>query len=407
MAVFFNPLFVVMLLVLSFIYWRFIKSEQHQLYFLSGFSLMMLFFIQPYFVPVLLGICYVIWLIKEQQSSGRMQITNVIILTVLLALVILAIGKYGKVLISSMYGGVSWVDNLIIPLGISYLVMRIVQFIFDCVRGLIVQPSFIKFLTFVVFLPTFPAGPVETFNGFFEKRLIRTPNQEFFAWSLQRIIYGYFKKIAVVDFFYPEAFGHILQKVAKSNVDQLGTFDPFFFAVVIFTKAYFDLSAYTDLAIGFSGLFGVRVMENFDRPFVKKNLSEFWRGWHISLSSWCRNNVFFPIYGMTRNSWIAMYCSMIVMGLWHYVDLSWLAWGVHHATGLVFLIFWGEYIRKNKWAKRILNTSYFNRISYVLTFCYVAVGYAFVGTNDFHKGFELYVSCVKFPVMYLLNGLGL
>ena len=94
---------------------------------------------------------------------------------------------------------------------------------------------------------------------------------------------------------------------------------PLAYCIIIFVRAYFDLSAYTDLAIGFSALFGFRIMENFHYPFLQKNLGDFWRSWHISLSSWCRNNVYFPVFGLTRKAWLGLYASMLTMGLWHYV----------------------------------------------------------------------------------------
>ena len=120
----------------------------------------------------------------------------------------------------------------------------------------------------------------------------------------------------------------------------------------MFVRAYFDLSAYTDLAIGFSRLFGFRIMENFHFPFWQKNLSDFWRSWHISLSTWCRNNVYFPVFGLTRKTWLGLYASMLTMGLWHYVDLNWLAWGLYHGTGLVIVARWERWKKKRKKARK-------------------------------------------------------
>ena len=147
-------------------------------------------------------------------------------------------------------------------------------------------------------------------------------------------------------------------------------------------RAYFDLSAYTDLAIGFSALFGFRIMENFHLPFLQKNLGDFWRSWHISLSSWCRNNVYFPVFGLTRKPWLGLYASMLTMGLWHYVDLNWTAWGLYHGTGLVVVSRWERW-KKKRSARRARRPAsprrrayekYVAWLGYPATFLYVALG---------------------------------
>ncbi len=154
----------------------------------------------------------------------------------------------------------------------------------------------------------------------------------------------------------------------------------------MFVRAYFDLSAYTDLAIGFSALFGFRIMENFHLPFLQKNLSDFWRSWHISLSTWCRNNVYFPVFGLTRKVWLGLYASMLTMGLWHYVDLHWRPGACTTAPG-----WWcsragsagrrraGRRARRRA-AAAAAYEKFFPWIGYPATFLYVALGYAFVSS---------------------------
>jgi alginate O-acetyltransferase complex protein AlgI len=146
-----------------------------------------------------------------------------------------------------------------------------------------------------MFIPTFPAGPLETYQGFYEKRSYSFDRQLFYK-GLRRIALGYFKKVFVVDFVFAIFFTKIITTVGNPDfhASQLGPWWPLAYCILVLVRAYFDLSAYTDLAIGFSALFGFRIMENFHLPFLSKNLGDFWRRWHISLSTWCRNNVYFP-----------------------------------------------------------------------------------------------------------------
>ena len=191
----------------------------------------------------------------------------------------------------------------------------------------------------------------------------------------------------------------------------------------MFLRAYLDLSAYTDLAIGFSGLFGFRIMENFHRPLVQKNLSEFWQSYHISLSTWCRNNVYFPVFGLTRKAWVGLYASMLTMGLWHYVNLNWTFWALWHASGLVVVSRWKQYQRSRRKAKKRAQAvpetapvsvgSYLFALPaskkmvfwwpYVVTFLYVSVGYSFAATHTFGKAVTVFAWCFYGPALWLFH----
>jgi alginate O-acetyltransferase complex protein AlgI len=98
---------------------------------------------------------------------------------------------------------------------------------------------------------------------------------------------------------------------------------------------YFQFSGFADVAIGFSLLLGYRVMENFNWPYLQKNIAAFWRCWHISLTSWCRDYVYLPTLGVTRNPIIASYSTFMVIGLWHEISLRYVLWALYHATGVL------------------------------------------------------------------------
>ena len=203
---------------------------------------------------------------------------------------------------------------------------------------------------------------------------------------------GYFKKVFVVDFLIVIFFGddHDARwagRLRRRRDQPAG--GRWRTCIIVFVRAYFDLSAYTDLAIGFSRLFGFRIMENFHYPFWKTNLAEFWRGWHISLSSWCRNNVYFPVFGLTRKPWLGLYASMLTMGLWHYLSLELGASGVCGTAPGSWSSPGGSAGRRRAArsarrpaSRRRPRTSRGSRwLGYPTTFLFVAFGYAFVSTE--------------------------
>jgi len=106
-------------------------------------------------------------------------------------------------------------------------------------------------------------------------------------------------------------------------------------AVLFWIKLYVLFSGYSDIAIGFGALLGLRLRENFDWPFLARNIGEFWQRWHVSLASWCRDYVFTPTLSFTRSHGLAVVASMLVLGLWHELSLRYLLWGAYHGVGLV------------------------------------------------------------------------
>jgi D-alanyl-lipoteichoic acid acyltransferase DltB (MBOAT superfamily) len=128
-------------------------------------------------------------------------------------------------------------------------------------------------------------------------------------------------------------------------------------------------------------LFGIEVMENFRWPLMRRNLSEFWRNWHISLSSWCRDYVYFPVFGLTRRPKLAIFASMLVLGYWHGANPKWLCWGAWHAGGLALWQVWQQ--RKRQWPRlRTLERSPgYQAAAWLLTVNFVALGAVWVATD--------------------------
>jgi D-alanyl-lipoteichoic acid acyltransferase DltB (MBOAT superfamily) len=425
--IYFTLYIIPVVAVALLLYWGPLRGEKRRLGLIIVTSLGVLALLHPIFAVVVVCLALFTHRLVRWRTSGRLTVGQTLVMAIAMAVVVLGIGKYGHAGAQALWGQNDWVvSHLLMPLGISYFVFRLLQYVFDRLRGVITDDSFVRLLAFLAFLPTFPAGPLETYQGFYGKRSL-SPDRELVYRSLRRITLGYFKKAFVIDLVFPITFGHLTSTVLSPGFSPstAAPFTSLAFVIVMFLRAYLDLSAYTDLAIGFSGLFGFRIMENFNRPLVKKNLSEFWQSYHISLSSWCRNNVYFPVFGLTRKAWIGLYASMLTMGLWHYVDLNWTFWALWHASGLVVVSSWKQYQRSRRKAARarakpaspepapVALGSYLFVVPagrkaffwwpYVVTFLFVSVGYSFAATPSFSKAVTVFAWCFYGPAQWLLH----
>ncbi len=425
MRIYFTLYIIPVVAVALLLYWGPLRGERRRLALIIVTSFAVLALLHPVFVVVVLGLAFFTHRLVEWRKNGRLSVGQVLVMAISLAVVVLGVGKYGHAGAQALWGQNDWVaQHLLMPLGISYFVFRLLQYVFDQVRGVITENSFFKLLAFLLWLPTFPAGPLETYQGFYGKRSL-SPDRELVYASIRRIVLGYFKKAFVIDLLFPIMFGNLTTTVLARNYAPSSEppLTSLAFVIVMFLRAYLDLSAYTDLAIGFSGLFGFRIMENFHRPLVQKNLSEFWQSYHISLSTWCRNNVYFPVFGLTRKAWVGLYASMLTMGLWHYVNLNWTFWALWHASGLVVVSRWKQYQRSRRKAKKralavpetapVSVGSYLFALPaskkmvfwwpYVVTFLYVSVGYSFAATHTFGKAVTVFAWCFYGPALWLFH----
>ena len=382
------------LITALFFYWVVFRDRNHRMVLVTAGSMIILFQIHPLFLLIMVGAVLATFVIAKLLSSPQRKNIQIFFLFIISAVICLIMAKYSRDIYVGLFGDNDWVARyLVVPLGISYFIFKILQFIFDCYRGTIKNPSFLELMTFLFFIPILPAGPIETFQGFVGKKR-ESFEPHFFTEGIKRIILGYFKKIVLVDYVIKSTIApSLLMKV--TDISDPSFYDKIFVATylaIALIHAYLDLSAYTDLAIGFSRFFGYDICENFNRPFFSRNLGEFWRRWHMSLSGWCRNNVYFPVFGVTRKPWLAMYCSMLTMGLWHEISLNWFFWGLFHGSGLVSLLYWERFKRKKKRLKKVLKNRFFTLVATIITFWYVAWGFSFVAFRDFSQSLRIFFS---------------
>ncbi|MFL5244758.1 MAG: MBOAT family O-acyltransferase [Gemmataceae bacterium] len=223
---------------------------------------------------------------------------------------------------------------VILPVGISFHTFQSMSYTIDAYRGNIqTERSFIRFLTFVSFFPQLVAGPIERASNLLPQ-LQSTPviTREHLTDGLSLFVVGFFKKVALADY---------LAKYVDQVYEAPGQFQTpaLILATVAFGwQIYFDFSGYTDMARGIARVMGFRLMLNFNNPYAATGLGDFWSRWHISLSTWFKDYVYFPLGG-NRNGTLAtyrnMFLTMVISGIWHGAAWRFVIWGALHALGRI------------------------------------------------------------------------
>ena len=224
--------------------------------------------------------------------------------------------------------------TLVLPLGISFFTFEFIHYLVDIYHGDLAVHSFTRFHVFAAFFPTQIAGPIKRFQqfvpslasiGHFDAVLAREG-----LWLIGR---GLAKKVLLGDRLAP----WVMDGVRAASGGAIGTTDAWITMLAFALQVYFDFSGYTDIARGSAALFGFRIPINFDMPYLATSLSDFWRRWHISLSTWLRDYIYFPLGGSRRSMPIVMrnlFITFVVAGLWHGAAWHYAAFGAMWGIGL-------------------------------------------------------------------------
>ncbi|CCQ73610.1 MBOAT family O-acyltransferase [Magnetospira sp. QH-2] len=225
----------------------------------------------------------------------------------------------------------SIISDAIIPLGLSYYTFRCLHLLFERYRGRFQETTPMEIVGYLFFLPTILVGPIHRFDAY-QRDLYRTRmERDMLPEGIERILYGYVK-IGFLG-------NYLINGLLGDYVDQLPpeqtALAAYLWIVLGGLNLYFQFSGFADIAIGFSRLLGFRVMENFNWPFFRRNLSEYWQCWHISLTGWCRDYIYTSVVSVTRSPALGAIATLLVLGLWHELSLRYICWGLYHGIGLV------------------------------------------------------------------------
>ncbi|MBX7157702.1 MAG: MBOAT family protein [Verrucomicrobiae bacterium] len=226
------------------------------------------------------------------------------------------------------------VEAIHLPIGISFFTFQAMSYVIDVYRGEgQIQKNPINFGLYIALFPQLIAGPIVRYHDVDRQINQRHITREDFAYGIERFILGLSKKVLIANVLAVPA-----DKVFQLSATELTTPLAWLGLVCYGLQIYFDFSGYSDMAIGLGHMFGFKFLENFNYPYISRSITEFWRRWHISLSSWFRDYLYIPLGGNRKGSWrtfLNLIVVFILCGLWHGASWNFVIWGLFHGAFLV------------------------------------------------------------------------
>lgn len=293
---------------------------------------------EPYFVYLMILSVFVNWMVARGIYRFQMYKRMILFLGILYNLAVLLHFKYAgfgvQILNRFLSGGgqkeILTVPQTPLPIGISFFTFQAVSYIVDVYRGETKpQEKWVNVALYISFFPQLIAGPIVKHREIHEQIENRQLEADGIADGFRRFIYGLAKKVLV---------SNILGKSADMvfAMDAISISGQMAWAASVFytLQIYYDFSGYSDMAIGLGKMFGFELPENFNYPYLSESVREFWRRWHISLSTWFKEYVYIPLGGNRTGSSIRTYCNLCMVffltGLWHGAGFSFIVWGLYH-----------------------------------------------------------------------------
>jgi D-alanyl-lipoteichoic acid acyltransferase DltB (MBOAT superfamily) len=283
----------------------------------------------------------------------------------------------------------TWTLKVILPVGISFYTFQTMSYSIDVYKEKIIPTKdFFLFSTFVSFFPQLVAGPIERARNIIpqlsKKRIF---DKKLADQGAKLILWGLFKKVVIAD-----SLGPVVDNIFSGS-DSFGGFTLMLGAVYFATQIYCDFSGYSDIAIGTAKLFGINLMSNFRFPYFSRDIGEFWRKWHISLSTWFRDYLYIPLGGSRVGTISAIrniFIIFIISGLWHGANWTFVFWGVFHAA-LFLPLFISKNNRKNIDNYNKIIPSFGDFLNMSITFILTSFGWIFFRSESIIASFS-YIS---------------
>lgn len=261
----------------------------------------------------------------------------VMVLAVVQNLGVLCVFKYAGFLVESFNAVTGFgvpVPVIALPIGISFFTFQALSYVIDVYRGEVeAQRNFVRILLYISLFPQLIAGPIVKYHDVAEELGNRAQTLDGFMRGVRRFIIGLSKKVLIAN--YMAVVADTLFAAPASDVNALGAWVGI---LAYMLQIYFDFSGYSDMAIGLGWMFGFHFKENFDHPYASTSVREFWRRWHISLSTWFRDYLYIPLGGNRKGRGRAALNRCVVFflcGLWHGASWTFVLWGLYHGAFLL------------------------------------------------------------------------
>lgn len=335
--VFSSPAFLFLFLPATFLLARAVPGIKGKNFFLTLLSLLFYSVGEPVYVLLLLASVIVNYASGRLLAARRFPKKTVLAAAVAVNLGLLSLFKYAGFVVDTvnrLLGLCLPLPAIALPVGISFFTFQGLSYVIDVYRDeSLVSKSFLKLALYISFFPQLIAGPIVKYHDVSLQIDRRETTPALTADGVRRFILGLSKKLLLSN-----TVGQMADLVFTALAVQLDARSAWLGALCYMLQIYFDFSGYSDMAIGLGRMFGFRFLENFDYPYASSSIKEFWRRWHISLSSWFRDYLYIPLGGNRRgkartelNKCLVFFCT----GLWHGASWNFVLWGLWHGAFII------------------------------------------------------------------------
>ncbi len=268
--------------------------------------------------------------------------------------------------------GALQIARIALPIGISFFTFQAMSYVIDVYRDTVPpQTNILDFALYISLFPQLIAGPIVQYSDIANALRHRTESMEDLLYGVRRFCYGMGKKVLIAN-----TLGNVADQIWAMETDQLGAALAWLGIISYTFQIYYDFSGYSDMAIGLGRILGFRWKENFDYPYTSLSIQEFWRRWHISLSSWFKNYVYIPLGGNRKGQ--AKTCRNLLLvflltGIWHGANFTFVVWGLMYAVLLIAeRLFLGRLLQKNP----------LKPLNWIYTMFFVMIGWVFFRSDS-------------------------
>ncbi len=325
----------------------------------------------------------------EKKRIGFISKTFIFVFTIIMNVLILIYFKYFNLITETLFNihiiEKKDITNIVLPIGISFYMFQVISYVADVYMGKVEAcRNIIEVGLYVAFFPQLIAGPIVRYNDISEQIRNREYSYEKIAEGFFRFSFGLAKKVLIADYLNFAS----TAVLGTDKIENLSVLLCWFGAVCYTLQIYFDFSGYSDMAIGLSAMFGFRIQENFNYPYISKNITEFWRRWHMSLSGWMKDYIYIPLGGsrcsLFRNIF-NLFIVWLVTGIWHGANWTFLLWGIWY---FIFILL-ERYIIKIDFKETDKRITVSGCIYRVITLMVIIIGWVIFYENAMESIFRI------------------
>ena len=352
------------------------------------FSLLFYFYGEPSYIIILLLTSFINYLSARLIEKYRNKAKLILVFAILYNIIQLLYFKYADFFIININNILNinlGLLRVLMPIGISFFTFQTLSYVVDVYKKEVkASKSFLDFTTYVSLFPQLIAGPIVRYKDIEKQLNKRKTTFDDFGNGVKRFIIGLSKKVLIAN-----VLGELCASI--TCISEITVIASWINAIAFTLQIYFDFSGYSDMAIGLGLMFGFHFLENFNYPFIAKSITDFWRRWHISLSSFFRDYIYIPLGGNRVNKlkWFRnIFIVWFLTGFWHGAAWNFIIWGLFFAILLILeKLVWGKYIDKTKVFK------------YIYTIFFVIISFTIFNANSLNE------VLINLKNMFLINNI--